>query len=228
MRFLVLHVDRFRSEITQKGRSPLREPFQERVTEFGEGLLVLVSVEKGDEVAPEEVAERAAAELADLAARVGARGVLLHSFAHLFAELARPEDAVSLLDLTVARLRERNLEAQRTPFGWFNTLELAAKGHPLSRVARQIRPSAGSRAQEPPSDPRAPASRAPDVGTGPPAALRDLRPQEGGPSHVAGEHPGASPTPRRVLRGGASAPRRAGSTESGPHGAADCAPEASP
>ena len=26
----------------------------------------------------------------------------------------------------------------RTPFGWFNTLEIRAKGHPLSRVARTI------------------------------------------------------------------------------------------
>lgn len=26
----------------------------------------------------------------------------------------------------------------RTPFGWFNTLDLQAKGHPLSRVARSV------------------------------------------------------------------------------------------
>ena len=36
-------------------------------------------------------------------------------------------------------LRERGIEAIRTPFGWFNTLEMKAKGHPLSRVARVIR-----------------------------------------------------------------------------------------
>ena len=146
MRFLVLHVDQFRSEITQKGRSPLAEPFQERVTEFGEGLVVLVSVEKGDETAPEEVARAAARELAEIAGRVGARRVLLHSFAHLFAELARPEDAVPILDDTVAALLARSLEASRTPFGWFNTLEMRAKGHPLSRVARQIRPPAAAEA----------------------------------------------------------------------------------
>jgi threonyl-tRNA synthetase len=28
----------------------------------------------------------------------------------------------------------------RTPFGWFNTLDIQAKGHPLSRVARVIAP----------------------------------------------------------------------------------------
>ena len=26
----------------------------------------------------------------------------------------------------------------RTPFGWFNILDIRAKGHPLSRVARTI------------------------------------------------------------------------------------------
>ena len=63
MRFLVLHVDYFRCEITEKGRSPVVEPFTERVTELHEGLVALVSVEKGDEAAPDVVAEKAAAEL---------------------------------------------------------------------------------------------------------------------------------------------------------------------
>lgn len=140
MRFLALHVDSFRSEITQKGRSPLVEPYEEKATSIEEGLLVLVSVEKGDEAAPEAVAEKAAAELLDLAQKVGATRVVLHSFAHLFAELAAPADAVPIMQATAERLRELGLEVIRTPFGWFNTLEIRAKGHPLSRVARTIRP----------------------------------------------------------------------------------------
>lgn len=140
MRFLALHVDSFRSEITQKGRSPLVEPYEEKVTAIDEALLVLVSVEKGDEAAPEGVAEKAAAELQELAGKVGTRRIVLHSFAHLFAELAAPGDAVPILEATAEHLRELGLEVIRTPFGWFNTLEIRAKGHPLSRVARTIRP----------------------------------------------------------------------------------------
>lgn len=140
MRFLALHVDYFRSEITEKGRSPLVEPFDERATEFRDGLVVLVSVEKGDETDVEGVAEKAAAELADLAGKVGAGRLVLHSFAHLFADLARPKDAVAVLQATEARVRERGLEVIRTPFGWFNTLDIRAKGHPLSRVARIVTP----------------------------------------------------------------------------------------
>ncbi len=140
MRFLALHVDSFRSEITQKGRSPLVEPYEEKATEISEGLLVLVSVEKGDEAAPDTVARKAADELLDLARKVGVNRVLLHSFAHLFAELAAPADAVPIMQATAERLREHGVEVIRTPFGWFNTLEIRAKGHPLSRVARTIRP----------------------------------------------------------------------------------------
>ncbi|MGV3722711.1 MAG: threonyl-tRNA synthetase editing domain-containing protein [Actinomycetota bacterium] len=140
MRFLLLHVDYFRSEITEKGRSPLVEPFTERATEITGGLVALVSVEKGDEAAPDGVAEKAAAELLDLAGKVGATRLVLHSFAHLFAELARPADAVAVLQETETRLRSRGVEVIRTPFGWFNTLEIRAKGHPLSRVARTVKP----------------------------------------------------------------------------------------
>ena len=140
MRFLVLHVDYFRCEITEKGRSPVVEPFEERVTELREGLVVLVSVEKGDEVAPDVVAEKAAAELREIAGKTGTKRLVLHSFAHLFAELARPADAVSILQATEARLREVGIEVVRTPFGWFNTLEIRAKGHPLSRISRIVQP----------------------------------------------------------------------------------------
>ncbi len=140
MRFLAMHVDYFQSAVTERGRSPVVETYEDRVTEMREGLLVLASVEKGDEDAPERVAEGAAAEIADVAGKVGARRVVLHSFAHLFAELARPSDAVAILKATEQRLRERGIEVTRTPFGWFNTLEIRAKGHPLSRVARTVRP----------------------------------------------------------------------------------------
>ena len=138
MRVLIWHVDYFRCEITEKGRSPVVEKYEDPVTEFTEGLLVLASVENADEEQPEAIARNAAAEIAGVAAQVGARRVLLHSFAHLFGELSRPSTAVKVLKLTEGALREQGLEVVRTPFGWFNTLDIRAKGHPLSRVSRII------------------------------------------------------------------------------------------
>jgi threonyl-tRNA synthetase len=35
-------------------------------------------------------------------------------------------------------LTEKGYNTLRPPFGWFNEIELKAKGHPLSRISRII------------------------------------------------------------------------------------------
>lgn len=137
----MLHVDRFVSRVTERGRSPVVEPADPSETAVGEALVVLAAAELGDEMAVVEVAGRAAAEVAEQAGRVGAGTVVLHPFAHLFANLAPPAAAVDILRRVACHLAHRGLTVHRTPFGWFNTLEVAAKGHPLSRVARVVRPA---------------------------------------------------------------------------------------
>jgi threonyl-tRNA synthetase len=64
--------------------------------------------------------------------------IVIHPFAHLFGELSSPEAAIEILTLIEEGLARLGFTVLRTPFGWFNTLELRAKGHPLSRIARQI------------------------------------------------------------------------------------------
>lgn len=138
MRALIWHVDSFVCRIMEKGRSPLVEPMGERETRVNEALSVLASVEKADERAPQVVAQRAAAMLGDHARKLKVTTIVLHSFAHLFAELAVPQVAVDVLKETAARLGADGFNVIRTPFGWFNELEIKAKGHPLSRLARVI------------------------------------------------------------------------------------------
>lgn len=138
MRFLILHVNSFRCTITEKGRSKVYEPCDDPVTQVNEALIVLSSVERGDERAPEVVATRASAEIAKLAAQLKVATIVLHPFAHLFAELGAPEVAIDVLCKTQQELNEAGLQTVRTPFGWFNTLQIDAKGHPLSRVARIV------------------------------------------------------------------------------------------
>jgi threonyl-tRNA synthetase len=145
MRFLILHVNSFRCTITDKGRSKVREPYDNPVTQVEEALIVLSSVERGDERAPEMVAARASAEIARLAGQLQVSTVVLHPFAHLFAELGPPEAAIDVLSRTQRNLSGSGLQTIRTPFGWFNALQIDAKGHPLSRVARII--TAGSEEQ---------------------------------------------------------------------------------
>lgn len=138
MRFLILHVNSFRCTITEKGRSKVYEPYDDPVTQVNDALIVLSSVERGDERAPDVVAARASAEILKLAVQLKVSTIVLHPFAHLFAELGPPEAAIEVLSKTQQQLIAAGLHAIRTPFGWFNTLQLDAKGHPLSRVARIV------------------------------------------------------------------------------------------
>jgi hypothetical protein len=138
MRFLAWHVDYFKCRITERGRSPLVEEYDDPETVAENALLVLASVEKKDETAPEVVARRATAEIAAHAADLKVQTIVLHPFAHLFGQLSRPAVAVEVLKMVEEGLRAGGLTVTRTPFGWFNTLEIRAKGHPMSRVARKV------------------------------------------------------------------------------------------
>ena len=133
------HCDSFKSEMTEKGRSPLREELTEKIIETGPCLLIYVACEKQDEVDPPAIIQRATAEVTRLARQLKVDTIVLHSFAHLFVELSAPQTALDILKGMEATMQDAGLTVHRTPFGWFNTLEIKAKGHPISRVAREIR-----------------------------------------------------------------------------------------
>lgn len=142
MRMLIIHVDYFKTEMTEKSRSKLIEEPEQRAIAVGEALAILTSVEKSDEVDPSSVAQNVIHEITKVAGQLKAKTIVLHSFAHLFAELSSPGFAIEMLKSLQKELELKGYRVYRTPFGWFNTLELKAKGHPLSRIARII--SAGS------------------------------------------------------------------------------------
>ena len=137
MRLLIWHVDEFEAEPTERGRSPVADA-EPRAVRVEDALVVFAAVEKKDEIEPEETAERAAAAIAQVAKQLGTRTVVVHSFAHLFVELSTPAIAQQVLMATQARLEADGYSVAQTAFGWFNKLAMRAKGHPLSRVARQV------------------------------------------------------------------------------------------
>jgi len=134
----MFHVDYFKCEITEKGRSKIVEEYTIPATEINEALVILSSVERQDETDPEKIAQNAVKEIANLAEKVKTKNIVLHPFAHLFGELSTPQTAIQVLKMIESQLIQKGFNTIRTPFGWFNTLELKAKGHPLSRVARII------------------------------------------------------------------------------------------
>lgn len=137
----MFHVDAFTCTITEKGRSPLVEIPAAPSLHMGEGLLVLASVEAGDEAAPADVARGTALEIRRLARQLKAQDVMLLPFAHLFGEPSPPQAALDILDMVATELRSEAFSVERPPFGWFHRWDLQAKGHPMSRVARTIRAS---------------------------------------------------------------------------------------
>jgi threonyl-tRNA synthetase len=137
VRLLIWHVDAFTAEPTTRGRSPLADASPETVS-IGEGVVVFAACEQADEVEPEEAATRATRAIVAVAKQLGAQTIVLHSFAHLFVELASPAPARELLGAIQAQLTAQGYSARQTAFGWFNRLDLKAKGHPYSRIARQV------------------------------------------------------------------------------------------
>lgn len=137
MRLLMFHVDAFTAEPTERGRSKVVDAAPESVS-IAEGLVVFAACERQDEAEPAAVAGRAVAAIVDIAKRLGARTVVLHSFSHLFVELSSAPVAREILDGVQRQLEEQGYAVSQTAFGYFNRFELRAKGHPLSRVARQV------------------------------------------------------------------------------------------
>jgi hypothetical protein len=137
VRLLIWHVDRFAAEPTQRGRSRVADAEVLHVA-VDNALVVFAQAEQADEADPDGVAVRAAEAIQRVAAQLKVPVVVLHSFAHLFGEPSAPEVARQILDAMQAVLAGHGLTIHQTAFGWFNRLEMSAKGHPLSRQARQI------------------------------------------------------------------------------------------
>lgn len=137
MRLLIWHVDAFVAEPTERGRSSVADA-EPRTVRVDDALVAFAAVEKKDEGEPEATAERATAAIEQVAKQLGVRTVVLHSFAHLFVELSTPATAQQTLAATQTRLEADGYSVEQTAFGWFNRLDIQTKGHPLSRVARQI------------------------------------------------------------------------------------------
>jgi threonyl-tRNA synthetase len=136
MRFLAWHVDYVRAEPTERGRSGLVE--EARSVSAENALLVFASFEKSDESGQTAVADKAVAEIASIASQLKVTRIVLNPFAHLFADPSKPQVAMDMLEQLRAGLVSRGFDVQRLAFGMFYELELKAKGHRLSRIARSI------------------------------------------------------------------------------------------
>jgi len=141
MRLLLLHCEYFEYAVRERAIKNPEELQSTNQTDRLENVLVaFCTVEKEDEPKPDEVGIKAAESIAEVADSVKTKRILVYPYAHLSSSLASRESAIPILRDVQNRLRERDFEAHRSPFGYYKSFNLKCLGHPLSELSRTIRP----------------------------------------------------------------------------------------
>ena len=139
MRLLLIHADRFEYEAREKAvkePEPLDESHKRGALE--NGLVVFSTVEKNDEQDPEQIATNAASSVEEVLRWLKTKKVMVYPYAHLSTSLASREPAISILKALEEKLVQKGYEVTRSPFGWYKSFTITAKGHPLSELSRTI------------------------------------------------------------------------------------------
>lgn len=139
MRFLSFHVEKFGYTVTKKGRAKIIEEIDEnnKENQVENALVLFISMEASNEKSP-GILERAVGEIEKITGQLKVTDIVILPFAHLFGKLSSMEFAFTSFKSLESMLEARDYKVIRIPFGWFNELDMKAKGHPLSRISRII------------------------------------------------------------------------------------------
>jgi threonyl-tRNA synthetase len=151
MRLLLIHADRFEYETREKAvkePEPLDDSHKRGALQ--DGLVVFSTVEKNDEQDPEQITSNAASSIGEVLGWLKTKKVMVYPYAHLSTSLASREPAISILKSLEDKLVQRGYEVSRSPFGWYKSFTITAKGHPLSELSRTITVDTRSRQAAPP------------------------------------------------------------------------------
>lgn len=139
MRLLLVHADKFEYEAREKAiKAP--EPLDDsrKKGSIEDGLVVFCTVEKGDEQAPERVISNASNSIDEVLGWLKAKKVMIYPYAHLSTTLASRDPAINILKGLEKDLSTKGYDVKRSPFGWYKSFTMTAKGHPLSELSRTI------------------------------------------------------------------------------------------
>jgi len=139
MRFLSFHCEYFKYMATKRSRSKVYEELTDDNKEYKleNAIVLFISVERQDEDKPDFI-QNSIREIEKIINQLKVSNIVILSFAHLFGQLSSPEFGLQSLKKLTYLLRKKGFTVIRPPFGWFNELEMKAKGHPLSRISRII------------------------------------------------------------------------------------------
>ena len=136
MKTLNLHCDYIKFKALKKAIKNIDEiaPNQKQEGESKECLLVMIAVEKNDNIS--ESVSKLIENIKDIASQVKTENIVLYPYAHLSKNLCSPELAIEILNKTAKGLN--GFKLIQAPFGYYKTFELKVKGHPLSELSREI------------------------------------------------------------------------------------------
>jgi threonyl-tRNA synthetase len=135
MKILQLDVDDISYELV-KPEASVHEEGGERSVSVKDALVMLVSVEKGDD---KGVADMALSDARKQMAQLKRDRLVIYPFAHLSSDLAAPGEAMQLIQYMYDSIF-KEMEVKKAPFGWNKKLSLSVKGHPLAEQSKSYRP----------------------------------------------------------------------------------------
>jgi len=138
MKILTIHSDFIEFEPVSKAIKTAEEVKKER-KRIENCLVIFSSVEKADEKDWQKTAERAVAEIEDIAGQIKERRIVVYPFVHLSSTPSSPDVALKVVKEVEKLLKEKKYETYRAPFGWYKAFDIKCKGHPLAELSREIK-----------------------------------------------------------------------------------------
>ena len=158
MKILQLHADFIEYKPIKKEIPSAEEAKTESVREE-EILVLFTAVEVGDDG---ETAARAVAEAKEFLGNLRVNKLMIYPFAHLSQNLAKPRDALPVLQKMFEEAEAKGIEVHKAPFGWNKALQVKVKGHPLAEMSRSYTRSDQKQVAAPPQPERGRRERSPE------------------------------------------------------------------
>ena len=137
MRILQLDVNEVEYELV-KPEAKVYEYSTEKKVSVKNALLLLTSIEKGDN---KEIIEKAVGAASDFAKKQKIETIVIYPFAHLSSNLESPAVALEILKEMRKTAENRGVNVVSSPFGWNKKLKINVKGHPLAEMSRTYTPA---------------------------------------------------------------------------------------
>ena len=145
MKIITLHCDYIKFKALKKAVKNAEELKEKEEIEVKEPLVILTAIEKGDN---KETLKELVNAIEKTAKDVKAKNIVLYPYAHLSSNLASPKQALEDLLKAEKELKKKFKVVERAPFGYYKSLELKVKGHPLSELSKEFKSETNSKSGE--------------------------------------------------------------------------------